>query len=140
MSTKREEITLAVLDALAGTVLVGDRIHRTLIEPLKLQEFPALDVSPLSDSADTPFIDRTTWTFTFQVRVMVRDNVPDEAADPIIADVHYNLINDSALQALVVDLKPVSIDWQFFPSDTALGLISMQFRATYQTSYQDQES
>lgn len=140
MSSKRETVLLKVIDILEGTTGVSDRIYRSRIDPLALKEFPALNVRPLSESADRPNIARITWTLTFEVLVMIRGDEPDALSDSVIADVHQKILSDTTLDGLCVDLEPISLDWQLFPSDQPLGLISMQFRATYQTSFANIES
>lgn len=135
--TKREAALERIQEVLAGTSDVGERIYRSRVAALARKEFPALVVEPVSDSANRESIDRLVWDFVFQVMILVRDDNPDEAADAIISDVHEKLMGDSTLDAMLVDMNPVSVDWQFYEADKPLCIISAQFRATYQTNFKD---
>jgi len=85
MTTHRESILARIRSNLTGTTGVSTRIYRSRVEPLARGELPAIVVEPISDTCQqltsAPTLD---WTLTVRVAVIVRGNIPDQVADPII--------------------------------------------------------
>ncbi len=135
MSSKRETILARVVTALAGVSGVSTRIYRSRVVPLERNEFPALVVEPLADNPDVQSVNRITWVLTFAVSALVRSDTQETTLDPIMEDVHEQIIGDSTLMGMLVDLVPDGVDWQFIEADKPLGIATMRFRATYQTAY-----
>jgi hypothetical protein len=85
MTTKREQVLTAIRTALTGTTGVSTRIYRSRVEPLSRGESPAIVIEPVSDTAQQntslPTLD---WSLTVRVAIIVRGNVPDQLADPIV--------------------------------------------------------
>ena len=138
--TLREGILSAVMTALDGTSGVGDRIYRSRTEAFNLDEHPAIIVEPVSDTPELLATNRIDWTLIFQVIVLVRGQEPDSAADSIVQSVHNLIMTDSALQALVMHVAPMATNWQISDADQSLGIVSMQYRALYQSSENDLSS
>ena len=138
MATKREAILDAAKAALTGITGVNNgNIYRSRVIALSRAEHPAIVIEPVQDSADRPTISRTSWALIFQVAVYVRADIPDESADTIVGEIHSKIMNDSTLNAAVVDLAPVSVQWGLHEADKPLGVIAMQFSAVYQTNTLD---
>jgi hypothetical protein len=133
MSSKRETILAAVHSALTGTTGVSTRIYRSRVEAFSRDEHPALVVEPVSDIPDREAVGRLVWQLTFHVIILVRADVPDQAADLIAVDVHSKITDDPTLNGMLVDLMPGAVDFQFLDADKPQGVITLQFRATYQT-------
>ena len=132
--SKRETILARIVTALAGTTGVGSRIYRSRVEPLARGESPALVVEPVSDSATQDTLGTLVWTMTVRVAVIVRSNVPDQAADAIITDVHAKLMGDATLGGYVIDMLPTTTAFELLEADQPAGVVSAEFAVTYRTS------
>jgi len=135
MSTKREQVLAAIRTALTGTTGVGTRIYRSRVEPLARQESPAIVIEPVSDNAEQntalPTLD---WSLTVRIAVIVRGNVPDQLADPIVADMHSKIMADLTLGGVAIDVQPQSVDFELVEADQPAGVISCIYLVRYRTS------
>ena len=138
MTTKRESILADIASSLAGTVQVGSRIYRSRVEPLARGESPAIVIEPVSDSAvqntSLPTLD---WSLTVRVSVIVRSAVPDQAADPIVKDMHSKLVADLTLGGYAIDVQPQSVNFEMIEADQPAGVISCDYVVRYRTSVAD---
>lgn len=138
MTTKRESILADIASSLAGTVQVGSRIYRSRVEPLARGESPAIVIEPVSDSAvqntSLPTLD---WSLTVRVSVIVRSAVPDQAADPIVEDMHSKLVADLTLGGYAIDVQPQSVNFEMIEADQPAGVISCDYVVRYRTSVAD---
>ncbi len=138
MTSKRESILADIASSLAGTVQVGARIYRSRVEPLARGESPAIVVEPISDTAEQntslPTLD---WSLTVRVSVIVRATVPDQAADPIVSDMHSKLVADLTLGGYAIDVQPQSVNFELVEADQPAGVISCTYLVRYRTSVAD---
>jgi hypothetical protein len=138
MTTKREQVLTAIRTALTGTTGVGTRIYRSRVEPLARQESPAIVVEPVSDTAaqntSLPTLD---WSLTVRVAVIVRGNVPDQMADPIVSDMHSKLMADLTLGGYAIDIQPQSVSFEMVEADQPAGAIACDYLVRYRTSVTD---
>jgi hypothetical protein len=138
MTTKRETILAAIRTALTGTTGVSTRIYRSRVEPLARQESPAIVVEPVSDTAaqntSLPTLD---WSLTVRVAVIVRGNVPDQMADPIVSDMHSKLMADLTLGGYAIDIQPQSVSFEMVEADQPAGAIACDYLVRYRTSVTD---
>lgn len=138
MTTKRESILADIASSLAGTVQVGSRIYRSRVVPLTRGESPALVVEPTGDNAEYSLrLDRLDWTLGVRVSVIVRSDVPDQAADPIVEDVHSKLMNDLTAGGYAIDVEPRSVNFEMIDADQPAGVISMEYVVRYRTELTD---
>ena len=138
MTTKRETILAAIRTALIGTTGVSTRIYRSRVEPLARQESPAIVVEPISDSAEQntalPTLD---WSLTVRVAVIVRGDIPDQLADPIVEDAHGKIMADLTLGGYAIDVQPQSVSFDLMEADQPAGVIMMDYLVRYRTSVTD---
>ena len=138
MTTKREQILSAVRTALTGTTGVGTRIYRSRVEPVARAESSALIVEPINDvptqNTSLPTLDHV---LNMRVVVIIRDNVPDQAADPIIESLHSKLMADLTLGGLCIDVQPGPTEFTLESADVPVGVIFCNFRILYRTSVTD---
>jgi hypothetical protein len=138
MTTKREQVLTAIRTALTGTTGVGTRIYRSRVEPLARQESPAIVVEPVSDTAaqntSLPTLD---WSLTVRVAVIVRGDIPDQLADPIVADAHSKIMADLTLGGYAIDVQPQSVSFDLMEADQPAGVIMMDYLVRYRTSVTD---
>jgi hypothetical protein len=135
MTTKRETILAAVRTALTNTTGVGTRIYRSRVEPIAREESPAIVVEPVNDTAEQntslPTLD---WSLTVRVAVIVRGNIPDQQADPIVENMHSRLMADLTLGGYAIDIQPVSVNFEMVEADQPAGVISCDYLIRYRTS------
>jgi hypothetical protein len=141
MTTKRETILAAIRTALIGTTGVSTRIYRSRVEPLARQESPAIVVEPVSDTAEQntalPTLD---WSLTVRVAVIVRGDIPDQLADPIVEDAHGKIMADLTLGGYAIDVQPQSVSFDLMEADQPAGVIMMDYLVRYRTSVADLSS
>ncbi len=135
MSTKRELILQAIRTQLTGTTGVGNRIYRSRVEPLARQESPAIIVEPVKDTpqqnTSLPTLD---WSLVVRVAVIVRANVPDQAADPVVESLHSKLMADLTLGGLAIDIQPFPVEFQAVEADVPAGVVVCDYVVKYRTS------
>lgn len=135
MTTRRETILTAIRTQLTGTTGVGTRIYRSRMEPMARQESPAIVIEPINDTAQQntalPTLD---WSLTVRVAVIVRGNVPDQMADPIMEDLHSKLMADLTLGGYAIDIQPQSVSFEMVDADQPAGVISCDYLVRYRTS------
>ena len=138
MTTKRERILTAVRTALTGTTGVGTRIYRSRVEAFARSECPALVVEPINDEAsiDTS-LPTYTWRLTVRVAVIVRGNIPDQLADPIVSDMHSRLTADLTLGGYAMDIQPINVSFELVESDQPTGVVMCDYRVLYRTTVTD---
>ena len=141
MTTKRESILAAIKTAVTGTTGVGTRIYRSRVVPLARGESPAIVIEPISDSSvqntSLPTLD---WTMRVRAAVIVRSDVPDQAADPIIEDMHSKIVADLSLGGYAIDVQPDSVNFELLDADQPAGVISCEYVVRYRTSVSDLSS
>lgn len=133
--TKREQILAAIRTVLTGTTGVGTRIYRSRVEPMARQESPAIVVEPLRDrSEQNTSLPTLDWSLLVRVAVVVRANVPDQAADPVIESLHSKLMADLTLGGLAIDIQPVQVEFQAVEADVPAGVALCDYLVRYRTS------
>jgi hypothetical protein len=136
MTTKRETILAAVRTALTGTTGVGTRIYRSRVEAFARAETPAITIEPISDEAsiDTS-LPTLTWRLGVRIAVIVRGNIPDQLADPIIESLHSKLMADLTVGGNAMDIQPINVSWELVESDQPTGVVMCDYRVLYRTTY-----
>ena len=141
MTTKRETILAAIRTALIGTTGVSTRIYRSRVEPISRGESPAIVVEPVSDTAEQntalPTLD---WSLTVRVAVIVRGDIPDQLADPIVEDAHGKIMADLTLGGYAIDVQPQSVSFDLMEADQPAGVIMINYLVRYRTSVADLSS
>jgi hypothetical protein len=141
VTTKRESILAAIKTAVTGTTGVGTRIYRSRVVPLARGESPAIVIEPISDSSvqntSLPTLD---WTMRVRAAVIVRADVPDQAADPIVEDMHSKIVADLSLGGYAIDVQPDSVNFELLDADQPAGVISCEYVVRYRTSVSDLSS
>ena len=136
--TKREQILAAIRTALTGTAQVGTRIYRSRVEPLARNESPAIVVEPVNDTAvQNTALPTLDWSLTVRVAIIVRGNVPDQLADPIVESAHGKIMADLTLGGYAIDVQPQSASFELLEADQPAGVISLDYLIRYRTSVTD---
>ena len=141
MTTKRESILTAITAALAGTTGVGTRIYRSRVEAFSRAETPALLVEPVADDASVETsLPTLTWRLTVRIMVIVRGDIPDQIADPIVQSLHSKLTADLTLGGYAYDIEAVSVTFEMVEGDQPTGVVACNYRILYRTSVNDLSS
>ena len=138
MTTKRESILDEIKSTLAGTTNVGTRIYRSKVTPLSRGETPALVIEPINDSPESSFsLPRLDWSLSVRISVIVRGDVPDEVADPIVQSLHSKLMADLTLDGNAIDIQPGNVSFEMVDSDQPAGVIGCEYVVRYRTLVTD---
>jgi hypothetical protein len=99
------------------------------------QESPAIVVEPIEDVAQQntslPTLD---WSLTVRIAVVVRANIPDQAADPIVESLHSKLMADLTLGGLAMDIQPQRVEFQTVEADQPAGVVMCDYLVRYRSS------
>jgi hypothetical protein len=138
MTSKREHILSAITTALGSTTGVSGRVYRSRVEAFARSECPALVVEPINDEAsiDTS-LPTYTWRLTVRVAVIVRGNIPDQLADPVVSDMHSRLTADLTLGGYAMDIQPINVSFELVESDQPTGVVMCDYRVLYRTTVSD---
>jgi hypothetical protein len=135
MATKREQILSAIATALATTAGVSGRVYRSRVTAMQRAESPAIVIEPISDTptqnTSLPTLD---WRMRVRVTVIVRGDVPDQLADPIIESMHAKMVADLTLGGYAIDVQPDEVTYNMFDSDQPAGVIFNDYIVQYRTS------
>jgi hypothetical protein len=138
MSSKRERILTSLKTRLDTVSLATGGVYRSRVFALSRAQNPAIALEPVSDqpSPEDPigFID---WDLLVRVAVIVRGDVPDQLADPIVLAAHAAVCADLSLGGLSMDITPASVSFELIDGDLAIGVISLGYRIKYRTSVTD---
>jgi hypothetical protein len=135
MATKREQILTAITTALATTTGVSGRVYRSRVTAVQRAESPAIVVEPISDTptqnTSLPTLD---WRMRVRVSVIVRGDVPDQLADPVIESMHTKMVADLTLGGLAIDVQPDEVSFTLVDADQPAGVIFNDYIVQYRTS------
>lgn len=140
MSTRREQIILALKEALRLTDKIEGRVYRNHPLAFTKATTPALNIEVTSDVSEQINLHRSQWALSVRLNLLVKGDFPDEVADPIINDIHNRtmaLRSSSDLAQLVSDVQPVGVSWQPADGDGNPMYVACDFRILYQTSLAD---
>lgn len=135
MTTKREQILTAIASALATTAGVSGRVYRSRVTAMQRAESPAIVIEPISDTptqnTSLPTLD---WRMRVRVTVIVRGDVPDQLADPIIENMHARMVADLTLGGYAIDVQPDEVTYNMLDADQPAGVIFNDYIVQYRTS------
>ena len=135
MATKREQILAAITTALSGTAGVNGRVYRSRVTAVQRAESPAIVVEPISDTptqnTSLPTLD---WRMRVRMSVIVRGDVPDQLADPVIESMHAKMVADLTLGGLAIDVQPDEVSFSLVDADQPAGVIFNDYIVQYRTS------
>ena len=138
MTTKRENILARIITQLANTTNVGTRIYRSRVVPLQRDESPALIVEPVSDTIEQNTSPSTLDHFlTVRISVIVRGDVPDKVADPIVESLHSKICTDLTLNGLAIDVQPGNTSFEAVDADQPAGVVGVEYLIRYRTLVAD---
>ena len=69
--------------------------------------------------------------------VIERSDVPDQAADDTIEDMHSKLMADLTLGGLAIDIQPAQTSFQLLEADQPAGVIFCEYEIRYRSQVAD---
>lgn len=137
MSSKREQIILAVKSALEAVSGVEGRVYRSLPDPNDRDACPWIGLSwdsEINSPQTVPLLERT---LTVHVGIYTRGDEPDALADPIAVDVHSKLLADPTLGGLAIDIRLTGASFDAQGADLAAGKLTHDYEIMFRHSYGD---
>ncbi len=137
MSTKREQILEAVktiVDSVTSPTNLGGKVFRSLRVAVARSETPVVVIEPITDTPNNETIHRLTWRLLVRISLVVRGDVPDQVADPIIEAIHAAVMADVSLSGLSMDIEPGGVNFELLDSDSGGGVIPIDYVVVYQTA------
>ena len=146
--TIRETIMAAAEAALDGAGKpAGLNVHRFRTRALDRDDMPAMAVYHLGEVVELETHDEPSVLRTLTVRVEHRvktlvtsTDPPDKTLDPLVAWGTKGLLTDAALNALIVSIEEMSIEWATAEADSLYGGAAQDFKIEYATVWDDQET
>ena len=138
MTTLRDRILSAVVDALAGAAITGVSVVTRAREIASARsEGNAVVVRPKSDDVTRKSTQVDEHRFMFEVQVYSRGDPWDVVAEPICAIAHAVLFANAPLMALVSDLRGLSISFESQDGDETIGVLTADFSCIYLSNFAD---
>jgi hypothetical protein len=135
MTTKREQVLSAIATALATTAGVNGRVYRSRVTAMQRAESPAIVIEPISDTpSQNTSLPTLDWRMRVRVTVIVRGDVPDQLADPIIENMHARMVADLTLGGYAIDVQPDEVTYNMLDADQPAGVIFNDYIVQYRTS------
>jgi hypothetical protein len=132
--TKREAILAAMKAKLVSVTGVTDaNVFRSRAEAITRARGSSIVIEPIQDVPDNSTLSILTWALTTRVTVIVRGDIPDQIADPIIESLHSKLMSDLSLGGLSMDIQPAPVSFEILEGDQPIGIISLDYRVQYRT-------
>lgn len=134
MSSVREQIVARMAAALAVLLAPGAiPVYRSRADAFDRGASPAVVISP-ADEETQPLAD--LWEVSrinVHVEIIVRGDVWDTLADPIIIAVHTLLMGDAPLAALCSKIRRSSAKWEAHEADQTAGVLTQTYHLIYHT-------
>lgn len=137
----REKILAELVTRLSSTSGVAGRVFRSRIEAVQRNEMPAIVVMPATETPEQRTSScRVDKRLTVNVMVLLHDDVPDRAADPIVQDAHKRILPtttgrvDFTLGGLAIDIEEAGTDFRLAATD---GVVVMTYTIWYRHAVAD---
>lgn len=138
MTTLRDRIIAAVVTALSGASIVGvSVVTRSREIAIERSEGFVIVVRPKSDDITRKATQVDEHRLVFEVLVYTRGDPWDEAAEAVYSQAHAALFANAPLQALMSDLRSLSVTFESQDGDESIGALLAEFSCIYLSHYAD---
>jgi hypothetical protein len=137
MTSVREQILSAVVTALNGSGTIGGTVFRSRSAAQARTDGIIIVVEPSADQAEQRVIPKIDWRLTVSVTVIARGSIPDQAADPVVQEVHKRIMADLTLGGLCYDVQPQMSSWDIVSADKDAAVVTNTFDVLYRTALED---
>jgi hypothetical protein len=137
MTTIREDIIASIKSKLDAGGNIGGAVFRSRSATQARDDGIIIIVEPVMDQATQNVIPKLDWRLTVAITVIARGAIPDQAADPVVAEVHKRVMSDLGLGGLCHDIQPQSSSFEFVSADKDAMVVTNTFDVLYRTSLND---
>ncbi|MGZ3743857.1 MAG: hypothetical protein ACXVB1_00265 [Pseudobdellovibrionaceae bacterium] len=116
------------------TTISSSKVFRSRVDPFNSDALPCVSIEPVSDQADSTNLAYIDWKLLVRITTYAKGDIPDQVADPIIADIHSKMMSDETLGGLLMGMRPDGVNYEFLEAGTPLVSISYDFELSYRTS------
>lgn len=131
MISIREQIVARMAAALSGTLPNALPVYRSREQAFARGDLPAVVVKPADEETQAIAESLEISRFNAHVEIIVRGDVWDNLADPIIVAAHALLLGDAQLAALVSKLRRTSAKWEAHEADQTAGVLTQTYHLIY---------
>ncbi len=124
--TIREQILQALVAA--ATAVITGGVYRSREAAIARSEGPAIIVRPEEEKVETRGQRVALRDFTVKCEVIVRGQVPDEDADPILDALHTAVMTDPTLGGLIAWIFEEETKWDFELADMNAVSVTILYR------------
>lgn len=128
----REQITATVFTLAQSTAGVDSRVYRSRVEAFSRGSTPALVVEAARNISEAQKAGIETLPQRLELRflLMIDAPIPEQAADPILVDLHSRLMADMTLGGLSSGILPGDTVWDLAENGIAVVIVSyvVQYR------------
>lgn len=133
MSSIREQIMARMDAALSGALPNAVPVYRSREVAFARGETPAVVVMPVDEETQPLSELLEVSHLNVHIEVIVRGDVWDSLADPIIVAAHSLLLGDAQLLALCSKLRRTGAKWDAHEADQTAGVLTQTYRMQYRT-------
>lgn len=133
----REDILAAVAAKLSAGGNLGGSVFRSRSAAQARDDGIVVVVEPITDQAQQNVIPKMDWRFTVAVTVIARGTIPDQTADPVVAEAYKRVMSDLTLGGLCYDIQPQAAQWDIVSADKDAAIVTSLFDVLYRTSLID---
>lgn len=131
MISIREQIVARIALVLTGTLPGALPVYRSREQAFARGDLPAVVVKPADEETQAISALLEISRLNVHVEVIVRGDVWDSLADPVIVSAHVLLLGDTQLAALVSKLRRTSAKWEAHEADQTAGVLTQTYLINY---------
>lgn len=133
----REDIMSALATKLNAGGNLGGSVFRSRSAAQARTDGIVVVIEPVADQASQFVIPKVDWRLTIAVTVIARGSVPDQTADPVVAEAYKRVMSDLTLGGLCYDIQPQAAQWDIVSADKDAAVVTNLFDVLYRTSLTD---
>lgn len=137
MSSKREKIVRAIMDALAPIPGVGGRVFRSQADPNPRELTPFISVHWTNEQRSDDTVQLMGRQLTVEVAVYTLGDVPDSLADDIVVAAHKLIMADPSLGGLAIDTMLDDASAEIIAADFPAAKVTHAYVVKFRHSYGD---
>lgn len=130
MSSIREQILARIVTVL-GALPNAVPVFRSRETAFARAQLPAVVVVPVDEETQPLSELWEVSQFNFHVEVLVRGDVWDSLADPIIVAAHTLMLGDAQLAALCSKIRRSGAKWEGHEADQTAGVLTQVYHVQY---------
>ena len=135
MPSRREQILAKIASVLSGNQQIG--VYRSRVEALSRDDLPAIVIRPDTETIDNTSLGIAVRLLEIELMVHARGEIPDQAADSIVAWMHATLMADQTLGGLCGRVIERETKYEFVDADYPAVQISVKYEIKYHTKAND---